>query len=162
MKTILLIDENGTNLGKVAFSEAKNIAAQKSLDLIEVSKDKAVFKLGDRAKLNYERKQRERQRKARMRDQQKSHKVKQIQLRPTTDSGDLAIKTKKLKEFLDSGLKTKLVMRFKRSQLGYSDLGLQKVQALVDEMVEAGLATVDKPPKLEGNNIFVLLIPSSK
>ena len=158
MKTVLLIGEDGSKIGNVTFNEANRIAKDKGLDLIAVNRDKQVFKLGDRGKLNYDRKQREKQRKV----QKKTQKIKEIQIRPTTDVGDIEIKTRKIKGFLEEGLRTRLVMKFKRSQLGYKAVGLQKVNELIQGLIDEGLASADSPPKFEGNNISVFINPTGK
>ena len=74
----------------------------------------------------------------------------------------MEIKTRKIKGFLEEGLRTRLVMKFKRSQIGYKDIGLQKVNELIQSLINEGLASADNPPKFEGNNISVFLNPLGK
>lgn len=153
--TILLIGEDGTKIGNISFREAKEIAKEQGKDLIEVNKNKGVYKIGDAGKLKYEQKRRDKKKRA----QQRNQKVKEIQFRPTIEDGDLQVKLRRVREFLEDGLKTKLVMKFKRQQMAYRDSGMQKMSNVVEQIVQEGLAAVDKPPRFEGNNINVFLIP---
>ena len=156
MRDILLISENGERLGNMSFSAAKKIADEKGLDLIEVNKDKGVFKIGDQGKLKYERKQKEKTQRA----QRRLQKIKEIQIRPTIDEADLAVKMRRVREFLDHGMKTKVIMKFKKQQMLYKDAGMKKMREIIDEIVGAGLASPDSTPKFEGRNISVFLIPN--
>lgn len=158
MNLILLITEDGENLGRMTMDEARKKAKEYKLDLILVGKDNCVYKLGDSGKLNYDRKQKNRKQRAKKRE----NKIKEIQIRPTTDKGDLDIKAKKIRGFLKNGLRTKLIMRFKRSQINYKSVGMEKVNNLVDQLINDEIATVESPPKFDGNNILVFLIPTGK
>ena len=156
MREILLIDEDGSKIGSMSHGEAKKIAESKGLDLIQVNKDKGVFKLGDAGKIKYEQKRKQKQQRA----QRRAHKVKEIQFRPTIDSGDLAIKMRRVREFLEDGMKTKLIMKFKKQQMLYKDAGMKKMQGIVEQLIADGLASVDSAPKFEGRNISVFLTPN--
>ena len=152
---ILLIDENGNKVGQIEYREAAEIAKKQNKDLIQVSKDKSVYKIGDLGKLKYEQKRKDRKRRA----QQKLQKIKEIQIRPNIDDGDLDIKLRRVREFLNSGLKTKLVMKFKKKQMPYREVGLKKINSIVNAIVEEELATANKAPEFDGRNIIVFLVP---
>jgi len=152
---ILLIGEDGKSLGNMSFERAKEIALECNKNLILVNKGKNIYKIGDAGKLKYEKKRREKKLKA----QQKANKIKEIQVRPNIDNNDLKIKVNRIREFLNQGLKTKLVMRFKRQQMVYSDVGMLKIKSIVDDLIKDGIATISHQPKLNGNNISVLLMP---
>lgn len=157
MAKILVIDSDGTNLGQKSFEEAKALADSQDMDLKLVSKEKNVYRILDEGKLKYERKQRLKKQRA----QQRHNKIKEIQMRPTIADGDLDIKLRHVKEFLEEGLKTKLVMKFKARQHMYKNAGLSKVNSIVNSLVTEGLATVDNPPRFEGKNITVFLSPAN-
>lgn len=152
---VLLIDDSGNKLN-ITLDEAKRMAFNRGLDLITINREKQVYKLGNLEKLNYEKKIRDKKLKA----QQRGHKVKEIHIRPTTDVGDLEVKTRKVKDLLGDGFKTKLVMKFKKSELGYKDVGMQKFKDLVQKITNDGSAAIEGNPKFDGNNIFAFLLPS--
>jgi translation initiation factor IF-3 len=153
--TILLIGKDGQKIGNVSLSEAKEMAKQQNLDLMLVNKDKNVYRICDQGKLKYDKKRKEKKKRA----QQRAQKVKEIQLRPTIEDGDLKIKLRHVREFLSSGFKTKLVMKFSRRQMAYKHSGLEKMNNIVLELVGEGLATVSNKPTLDGRNINVFLMP---
>lgn len=157
MTTIILIGDNGQKIGKLDYTEAKKIAQDQGKDLILVSRKGLddVYKIGDAGKLKYDKKQKKKM----QRQQRRSHKTKEIQLRPTIDTHDLETKMRHVREFLSAGIKTKLVMKFKKRQFVYRDSGMQKVQEVVGKLVSDGLASVDQAPKFDGNNISVFLSP---
>ena len=56
---ILVLDDNGTNLGRMLYLDAKSLAVNRSLDLVQVNKDSGgvvVFKIMDHGKHKYEKK----------------------------------------------------------------------------------------------------------
>lgn len=91
---ILLIDDNDNNLGTMFYKEASELASEKGLGLMEVggSGDTPVFKIVDVGKWKYQ--------------QKKSHKTqknpqqKEIKIGVRIADNDLAIKLKKIKDFL--------------------------------------------------------------
>lgn len=157
MATVILIGDNGQKIGEVDYKDAQRTAKEQGKDLILLSKKgpRDVFKIGDAGKIKYEQKQRQKQRRA----QQRAQKIKEIQVRPTIDTHDLETKLRHVREFLTDGLKTKLVMRFKKQQFVYRDSGMQKINEVVEQLVSEGLASVDSPPRFEGRNISVFLTP---
>lgn len=153
-QTILLIGEDGSKIGNVSFSEAEEIASNQGKDLILVNSNNNVYKIGDSGKIKYDQKRKERK----LRAQKRAQKIKEIQLRPTTDNNDLETKLKHVREFLSDGLKTKLVMKFKRQQMSYRDDGMNRMAVIVKRFVDEGLAVAERP-QFEGPNIVVFLAP---
>jgi len=151
----MLIDEDGTKLGDMGHSQAESIAKEKGRSLKLVDKTKQVYRIVDRGKFNYDQKRKARKRLA----QQRAQKVKEIQIRPTIDDGDLEIKVKRVRGFLEKGLKTKIIMKFKKQQLIYKDVGMKKIVEIINDILESGLATLDSSPKFEGRGITVFLSP---
>jgi translation initiation factor IF-3 len=153
-QTVLLIGEDGKKIGNVVFKEAKKIAIEQNKDLMLINKDKRVYKIGDEGKLKYEKKRRER----RARAQKRAQKIKEIQVRPTIGDNDLEIKIRRIREFLSDGLKTKLVMKFKKQQMLYKDAGMHKMNEITKRLVEEGLIFTETLQS-EGRNIVVFLAP---
>jgi len=153
-QTVLLIGEDGKKIGNIAFEEAKKIAAEQNKDLMLINKDKRVYKIGDEGKLKYEQKRREK----RARAQKRAQKIKEIQMRPTIGDNDLETKMRRVREFLSDGLKTKLVMKFKRQQMSYQEAGMRRMNEIVKKLVEEGLAVAETPHS-EGRDIIAFLTP---
>ena len=90
----------------------------------------------------------------------KRNTVKEIKFRPSTDTGDYNIKLKKIKSFILGGDKTKISVRFRGREILNSDLGLELLNKLKEEMTD--LAQVDQEPSLEGRQLMMVLSPLSK
>ena len=72
--------------------------------------------------------------------------LKEIKFRPSTDTGDYNIKLKKIKSFILDGDKTKISVRFRGREILNSNLGLDLLNKLKDELSD--IAQVDQEPSL--------------
>ena len=90
----------------------------------------------------------------------KRNTVKEIKFRPSTDIGDYNIKLKKIKSFILDGDKTKISVRFRGREILNSNLGLDLLNRIRDELEE--LAQVDQEPSLEGRQLLMVLSPLKK
>jgi translation initiation factor IF-3 len=86
--------------------------------------------------------------------------VKEIKFRPSTDIGDYNIKLKKIKSFILGGDKTKISVRFRGREILNSNLGLELLTRLKNELEE--IAQVDQEPSLEGRQLLMVLSPLKK
>ena len=155
---VLVVDEDGTQLGVLETSEALAIAEEKGLDLVEVAPTARppVCRIMDYGKFKYE--QSKKARKAK----QASHtvKVKTIQFRPKTDEHDYAFKKKHIVSFLEAGNKVKIVMRFRGREISHLDLALEFLNHLVEEIAEYGAP--ESQPQREGRQISFVVAPRKK
>ena len=155
----MLIDANGEKKGMVAFDEAIRIAQNLSLDLVQVSpknSEPVVCKILDYGKLVFTKKKNTQSSNSRS----KKTSVKEIKFRPSTDIGDYNIKLKKIKSFILDGDKTKISVRFRGREILNSDLGLELLVRVKDEL--ADIAQVDQEPSLEGRQLLMILAPLKK
>ena len=90
----------------------------------------------------------------------KKRSVKEIKFRPSTDVGDYNIKLKKIKSFILDGDKTKISVRFRGREILNSNLGLDLLNRLRDELED--IAQVDQEPSLEGRQLLMVLSPLKK
>ncbi len=155
MALVLLIGEDGEKLGNVSMEEARRIAKEANKNLVLKDAKRNVYRIADTGKLKYEQKQQKKQQKA----QRRTHKVKEIKLRLSTDTHDINTKTKRIREFLRKGLKTKVTMQFKGRQMAFKNVGLEKMNALIALATEGGIATIDKAPRFEGRSLVAFLVP---
>ncbi len=125
------------------------------LDLVEISPnaDPPVCRVMDYGKFLYE----DSKRKAAARRNQKQIQVKEIKFRPGTDIGDYDIKLRKLTEFLVSGDKTKVTIRFRGREMAHKDLGMILLKKIEGDLKEFG--SVEQFPKLEGRQMVMVLAP---
>ena len=138
-----------------ALQKARDI----NLDLVQVSPkntEPVVCKLMDYGKHLFTKK------KSISTTKGKSKKVslKEIKFRPSTDTGDYNIKLKKIKSFIIDGDKTKISVRFRGREILNSDLGLELLKRIKDELSD--ISQVDQEPSLEGRQLLMILSPLKK
>ena len=155
----MLIDVDGTKHGLLALDLAVAKAAEVDLDLVQVSppgSNPVVCKLMDYGKHMFAKKKNNSSSKGRV----KKTTVKEIKFRPSTDVGDYNIKLKKIKSFILDGDKTKISVRFRGREILNSDIGLELLTKLKDQVSE--IAQVDQEPSLEGRQLMMVLSPLKK
>jgi translation initiation factor IF-3 len=149
----MVIAANGDKLGMLAIEDALKEAKNANLDLVQVSPSEAkptVCKLLDYGKFQFNKKKSSTGTK-----KQKKQSVKEIKFRPTTDKGDYEIKLKKIKSFINDGDKTKITVRFRGREILNSNLGLDLLNRLRDDLKE--IAQVDQEPSLEGRQLLMVV-----
>tara|TARA_A200000113_G_C8864103_1_gene354262 strand:+ start:2030 stop:2503 length:474 start_codon:yes stop_codon:yes gene_type:complete len=155
----MLIDTNGESHGVLSISKALEIAKDQSLDLVQVSSsdsDPIVCKILDFGKHLFDKKKNVSSSKSRV----KKTSLKEIKFRPSTDLGDYNIKLKKIKSFILNGDKTKISVRFRGREILNSDIGLDLLNRIRDELKE--ISQVDQEPSLEGRQLLMVLSPQKK
>jgi translation initiation factor IF-3 len=152
----MLIDAEGKKKGVVSIAQALESAKESSLDLVQVSPSDAnpiVCKLLDYGKHLFDKKKSISSSKVKV----KKNTTKEIKFRPSTDVGDYNIKLKKIKSFILDGDKTKISVRFRGREILNSDMGLDLLNKLKDELKD--IAQVDQEPSLEGRQLLMVLSP---
>jgi len=155
----MLIDASGNKKGIVKIDLALDSAKNSSLDLVQVSPSDSVpvvCKLMDYGKHVFAKKKNTSSSKIKI----KRNTVKEIKFRPSTDIGDYNIKLKKIKSFILDGDKTKISVRFRGREILNSNLGLDLLNRIRDELEE--IAQVDQEPSLEGRQLLMILSPLKK
>ena len=152
---VLVVDEDGTQLGILDTAEALSIAEGKGLDLVEVAPTARppVCRIMDYGRYKYE------QSKKARKSRQASHsmKVKTIKFRPKTDDHDYNFKKKHIISFLQTGNKVKVIMQFRGREITHLDLGLEFLKHLIVEVEEYG--TPESMPMREGRFVSFILAP---
>ncbi|MEA1909476.1 MAG: translation initiation factor IF-3 [Patescibacteria group bacterium] len=152
---VLLVDEEGQKVGVVPTSEALKRARDLNLDLVEIAPNlrPPVCKIIDYGKYKYE------QGKALSQQRKKSKVVgeKEMRLSLNIDDHDLAVKVKKVDQFLAKGHKVKVVVRFKGREITHPELGRQVLAKFL------GLLTtpheIDKETTKQGRQLFTIINP---
>ena len=143
----MLIGSEGEKLGLFAINDAIDKAMQADVDLVQVSPNNSnpvVCKLMDYGKHIFAKKKNTSSSKVKV----KKTSVKEIKFRPSTDIGDYNIKLKKIKSFILAGDKTKITVRFRGREILNSNLGLNLLNKIRDELQD--MSQVDQEPSLEG------------
>jgi translation initiation factor IF-3 len=153
---VRLIDEDGSQLGIKATSEAKQYAFDKGLDLVEVASqaDPPVARIMDYGKYRYEQEQ-----KAKLaRKHQTQINVKEIKLRPKIGIHDYNTKKGHVRRFLNQRAKVKVTIMFRGRETAHPERGRDLLMRLAEEVSEIG--QVESPPLLDGRNMVMVLAPT--
>lgn len=152
-KEIRLIDGDESKI--ISTRDALMMAEERELDLVMISPNAnpPVCKIMDYSKFLYEQSKKEKEN----RKNQKVVNLKEVRLSPTIDVGDIQIKANNAKKFLSNEDKVKVSIRFKGRQNNNTQVGYKIMESFVDLIGEIG--TIEKPAKLEGNNMTMILAP---
>lgn len=134
------------------------MAQDEGLDLVEVAATARppVCKIMDFGKYKYEQDKQKRE----ARKHQTVVQVKEIKVRPSTDSHDLEVKLKHIRRFLEEGNKAKITVQFRGREMAHKDLGMALLKKMVEEVGAA--ARMDQEPKFEGRTLSAVLSPGGK
>ena len=182
---MFVLDENNEKKGVMSFFDALALAEEAGLDLVEISPsaNPPVCRITDYGKFRYEQEKRLKEAKK----NQTIVKLREIRMQPKIDVNDLNVKTKAIGEFIQGGDKCKVTIRFRGRELAHTELGkvvldkgnrvkvtlrfrgremahINQTKGVLDEFAAtlADIANVDKPAKMEGRNMSMLLSPVRK
>jgi translation initiation factor IF-3 len=91
----------------------------------------------------------------RNRKNSKPVEVKQIRLGLKIGSNDLDIKLRRVRDFLASGHKVKIVAIFRGREMAHQELGYEMLQKIIEQLNE--IAIVEQQPVMAGRNLSILL-----
>ena len=153
--SIRLIGAEGENVGVVTLVEARQMADDVGLDLVEISPDAdpPVCKILDYGKFKYE----AQKKKSEARKKQKTIDVKEIKMRPGIEEHDYQVKMRAMNRFLDSGDKVKVTLRFRGREMAHQELGAKVLERVRGDLEEQ--AKVEQFPKMEGRQMTMVLAP---
>ena len=152
---VQVIASSGENLGILNTNEAISMAKEEGLDLIEIAPNARppVCKIIDIGKYKYDAQKKANQAKKK----QKKIEVKEIKLRPVTETHDYQFKIKNAQKFISKGDKVKFTIRFKGRELQHSHLGQELMEKIKVDMQEVGKVELD--PRFDGKQIIMVIQP---
>lgn len=117
---VVVIDDNGNNLGEMTPQEGTAIAQQQGLDLIEVSPNAVppVCRIMDYGKFQYQQSKQQQASHAK----QKKTETKEIRLGIRTEAHDLDFKRGQVEKFLTKGNKVKIEIILRGREKAHSEL----------------------------------------
>ena len=152
---VQVIGSDGDNIGILNTNEAISIAKEQGLDLIEIAPNAKppVCKIIDMGKFKYDA-----QKKANVaKKKQKIVLLKEIKMRPLTETHDYDFKVKNAKKFIGKGDKVKFTIRFKGRELQHSHLGRELMNKIKIDMQDIG--KVELHPKFDGKQMIMVIQP---
>lgn len=139
-------------------NDALSRAKKQELDLVEIAPNAnpPVAKIIDFKKFLYqeEKKKREEKRKT------KVSETKEVRLGPFMDDHDLLVSIKRSRDFLESGNKVKLVVRFSGRQITHPEFGEKILERVINDVSD--VSKVEKERKFEGRQLISIISPDKK
>ena len=145
----------------MSLDQALRLARTKELDLIEIAPNAVppVCRIVDYGKFLYEESKRQKESNTRS----SANKMKEVQLTPTIDKHDFAVKLTHAIGFLCDDMKVRIKLRFRGRQKAHKEFGFEIVNRFVKEAAAYGQA--DSPPKMLGDrdlNVMLSPLPRNK
>jgi translation initiation factor IF-3 len=154
---VRLVDEANNQVGVVPRAEALNKAQEAGLDLVEVApnSEPPVCRIMDYGKWLYQQKRRVRD--AHKKSQHPSATLKEIRLRPETDSHDLEIKVGHARAFLEKGHRVQFSVFFRGRQMLHKEQGNEMLNGIMASLQD--VAKIERPSAMTGRRMTLLIIP---
>lgn len=151
-----MIAPDGAQIGEKDIEEARWLAKQLGMDLVEVAPDARppVVRMMDYGKYKYDQSVKARE----ARKNQTRTVIKEVQFRPKIGASDFEVKRKRVVKFLRAGDKVKCTMRFRGREVAHPELGRNILQRLYNDVED--YAEIETMPKLEGRNMTMVLVPA--
>lgn len=146
-KQIRVIDDQGNNLGVLAFAQGLEIAEKAGMDLIEISPNAnpPVCKVMEYGKFLYEQKKAVKP--------QKNPEQKEFRFNVNIDPHDLATKTSQMRKLLEKGHPIHVVVRYHGREIAHKDTGYEVVNDLKASLKEFPFSEVKLEEKQLVTNI---------
>ena len=154
-REIRVIGEDGEQFGILTVNEALALAAEKSLDLVEISPNATppVCKIMDYGKFKYEKTKKEKENKKK----QKNVVIKEIRIKPHIDEHDKETKISQIKKFIEKEYKVKISLRLSGREKLHAESAVKILDEFADSFEET--AIVEKKYGKEQVQKFVMLSP---
>ena len=151
-KEVMVITDNGENLGAMQTADALEKAKEVGLDLVEVGPNAKppVCKIMDYSKYVY--RQKKKQRKNKKSGRQKD--MKEFKFSPVIDIGDINTRVRRAKEYLEKGHTVRITMfRKGRQSKEQAEEVFTKILTNFSEY-----SSIEPELKKEGRNIYITLM----
>ena len=137
----------------MSLREALAAAEEAGLDLVEISPNAnpPVAKIVNWGKYQYQK----------MKDQQRNRKLskasdlKQMRFGLKIGQGDLEVKLRKVRKFLEEGHKVRIQVMYKGREMAHKEIGYELVEKITTLLEE--VAIVEQKPQMAGRNLSVVI-----
>ena len=156
-REVRLVGEKGEQLGVMPLYQAREIAKQNNLDLVEVAATAVppVCRLLDYGKYKYEQTKKERE----ARRGQKVSLLREVRLRPKVGDHDFEAKARSARKLLGEGNKVKVTVMFRGREITHSEIGRRLLERMAESL--KGAASVERQPLMDGRRMAMILLPAA-
>jgi translation initiation factor IF-3 len=152
-RELRVIGADGEQLGVMSLAEARKVAEEAGVDLVEISPDAnpPVAKVVDWGKYQYQQmKQQQKNRKS-----NKASELKQMRFGLKIGAHDLEIKLKKIREFLEEGHKVRIQVFFRGREMAHRELGYELIDRITEILGDT--IVVEQKPQMAGRNLSITI-----
>lgn len=142
-------------IGVIPLAQARQLAEQAGLDLVEISAnaDPPVCRIMDYGRYKYEQEKREKA----ARKSNAATKVKEIKFHANVDEHDYQTKVRHLREFIADGHRVKVSLFFRGRENAHQDLGFDILNRVLRECSD--VVSPDQVPTKVGRALVMILAP---
>ena len=146
-----VLDAAGLQLGILTKTEALEKAREEELDLVEIAPnaDPPVARIIDFKKLRYDENKKEQAGK------KGGGSLKELWLSPRIADHDLQVRLRRADEFLKSGNKVKLTVKYKGREMAHPEFGTNLLQKIVEKFGDR--IEVEREAKFEGRKLSLII-----
>lgn len=152
-----VIGPENEQLGVIELDEAKRIAAEAGLDLVEIAADSRppVCKIMDYGRYKYEQSKREHKARA----GNKKSELKEVRLGRSMriDPHDVQRRVDQARAFLMEGHKVQFVQPFRGREMQFRDKGFERMRDIEEKLGD--IAKVEMAPKFNGRRMIMIVAP---
>lgn len=150
---VRVIDSEGGMVGIMKTMDAVNMAAENGFDLIEINPkaEPPVVRMMDYHKFKYQ------QAKAQQNNKPKKDDIKTIRVSVRVSPHDLAVRAKKIDQFLEKGIRVKLQVQMKGREKAHPEVAVETMNNLIGMIVHS--FAYESEPKLLGDSNYATIKP---
>ncbi len=152
-KELRVIGESGEQLGIMTRQDALRAAEEAGLDLVEISPnaDPPVVKIIDWGKFQYQKMKEAKKN----RQSNKAGELKQMRFGLKIGQGDLEIKLRKVRSFLEDGNKVRLQIFYRGRENAHRELGYVMIEKILTMLED--VAVKEHEPQMAGRALNVVV-----
>lgn len=150
---VRVIDHTGTQVGVMKTKDALSRARELEMDLVEVASqaNPPVVKIIDFTKFRYQENKKQRA------GQKSQPDTKEVRFSPYMEDNDITNRTNRAKEFLDTGNRVKLVVKFSGREITHKEFGQKVLDTVLERLND--VSTLVEAPKFIGKLLIAQIKP---
>ena len=154
-REVRVVTDGGEQLGIMSAKEALKKAEERNLDLVKISPNAKppVCRIINYGKYRFEQLKKNKAAKAK----QHTVKLKEIKMHPKTATNDYQYRIKQAKDFLQDGMKVRLVMQFRGREMAHMEYGRRLMDQARIDLADVGELEMDS--RMEGNIMLSIYGP---
>ena len=152
---VRVIDDAGENLGVMPTSEARELAKERGLDLVEVAPqaNPVVCRIVDYGKYHYQQEKRDRKQKRRT-------KLKEVKFTIKIGEHDFETKLNRARDFLSRGDMVRVSIFFRGREVVHASRGRELLKRVEESVTD--IARVEGQPSAKGRILQMMLVPTQQ